>query len=151
MEAARFVEALERDLAQVAGFGDETTAAAAERLAVALRSAVGIRLLEALTEAALEVSAQLPGGHVEVRLAGQDPALVFVEEAEQPAAGPAADDDASARISLRLPESVKAAVEQAAARESLSVNSWIVRALARAIANPPSRGPGRRLTGFAES
>lgn len=151
MEMARFVEALERDLSQIAALGDETTAAAAERLAVALRTAVGARLLDALTEAALELNAQLRDGHVEVRLAGQDPALVYVEEREEPSAGPAADDGLTTRITLRLPEGLKAAVEEAAARESLSVNSWLVRALSRAVTSPPPRVPGSRLRGFAES
>ena len=38
-----------------------------------------------------------------------------------------------ARINLRLPEQLKAAAEQAAARERLSVNAWLVRAAAAAV------------------
>ena len=63
---------------------------------------------------------------------------------------PPADDALTARITLRLSESLKAQIDIAAARESLSVNSWIVRALARGLETRSVRA-GRRLTGFAES
>jgi hypothetical protein len=149
MEMARFIEALESDLAAVAAVGDEQTAAAAERVLQAIRGSVGLRLLDALGEAALEVSAQLPSGHVEVRLSGQDPALVYVGE-EEAAPEPAADDGLTARITLRLPESLKASIEAAAAREGVSVNSWLVRALSRGAAGPVQRS-SKRLRGFAQS
>ena len=112
-----------------------------------------MRLLDALGEIAVELSAQLPEGHVEVRMTGQDPNLVFVEgaEAAAPPSAPA-DDEASARITLRLPEGLKAGVEAAANRDGVSVNAWIVRALAREV-SAPTRGPrvGSRLSGFAKS
>jgi HicB family len=151
MQTAQYVDALLNDLAAIASVGDEATAAAAERLSQALRASVGLRLLDLLGEAALEVSGQLPSGHVEVRLAGQEPSLVYVEHEEAPA--PVAEDEgAGARITLRLPESLKAGVEAAAAREGLSVNSWIVRALKRGLDVPERRrGVGRRMTGYAES
>ena len=149
MEMARFIEALESDLAAVAAVGDEQTAAAAERVLQAIRGSAGLRLLDVLGEAALEVSAQLPSGHVEVRLAGQDPALVYVAE-EEAAPEPAAEDGLTARITLRLPEGLKASIEIAAAREGVSVNSWLVRALSRGIAGPVQRS-GKRLRGFAQS
>ncbi len=149
METARFVAALERDLAAVAAVGDEATVAAAERLIQAIRGSAGMRLLETLGEAALEISAQLPEGHVEVRLAGSDPQLVYVggEQAEAPVA---AEDGLTARITLRLSEHLKRELEAAATREGVSVNTWIVRALARAVTQPARRSRNR-LTGFAES
>jgi hypothetical protein len=149
MEMSRFIEALESDLAAVAAVGDEQTAAAAERVLQAIRGSAGLRLLDALGEAALEVSAQLPSGHVEVRLSGQDPSLVYVGEEEAPPE-PAAEDGLTARITLRLPESLKSSIEAAAAREGVSVNSWLVRALARGLAGPVQRS-GKRLRGFAQS
>jgi HicB family len=149
MEMARFIEALESDLAAVAAVGDEQTAAAAERVLQAIRGSAGLRLLDVLGEAALEVSAQLPSGHVEVRLAGQDPALVYVAE-EEAAPEPTVEDGLTARITLRLPEGLKASIEIAAAREGVSVNSWLVRALSRGIAGPVQRS-GKRLRGFAQS
>jgi HicB family len=153
MQTAPYVEALLADLTAIAAVGDDATAQAAARLAAALRASAGMRLLDVLSEAALELSGQLPGGHVEVRLAGQDPSLVYVEDEPAPTTAPGGGDDAlSVRITLRLPESLKAAVESAAARDGVSVNTWLVRALARAVSGWASRGgPGSRLQGFARS
>ncbi len=150
METARFVNALERDLAAVAAVGDDATAASAERLIQALRGSAGMRLLETLAEAALEISGQLPEGHVEVRLAGSDPELVYVGgEAAEPAV-PASEDGLTARISLRLPEGLKRDLEAAASRGGVSLNTWLVRALSRSTA-PPARRTGNRLTGYGRN
>jgi HicB family len=147
MEMARFVQGLEADLAAVAAVGDEQTAAAAERLIQAIRGSAGLRLLDAIGEAALEISGQLPAGHVEVRLSGQDPSLVYVGEPEsEPEA--TGDDGLTARITLRLPEQLKGQIEAAAAREGISVNSWLVRALGRSVA-PRAQRSSNRLQGFA--
>jgi HicB family len=150
METARFVEKLERDLASVAALGDDAVAEAAERLTQALRGSAGLRLMEALGEVALEISAQLPEGHVEVRLVGPDPELVYVpDEPGEPAPVPA-EDGLAARITLRLYESLKRELEAAAAREGVSLNTWLVRTLSRSTAPPPRR-TGRRLTGYAKN
>jgi hypothetical protein len=153
MQMAQFLESLEADLDRIASVGDDAVAQAAGRLSQALRASAGMRLLDALGEVALELSSQLPEGHVEVRMSGQDPNLVFVAEAE-PSTPPVAaqDEESSARITLRLPEGLKAGIEAAAGRDGVSVNAWIVRALAREVSAPP-RGPriGSRLSGFAKS
>jgi len=148
METAKFVEKLERDLASVAALGGDAVAEAAERLIQALRGSASLRLMETLGEAALEISAQLPEGHVEVRLAGSDPELVYV--AAEPAEVPAvpSEDGLTARITLRLPDSLKRELEAAAAREGVSLNAWLVRALSRSTAPPPRR-TSNRLTGYA--
>ncbi len=150
MELARHVEALQSDLAGIAAVGDEQTAAAAGRLIEAIRASAGLRLLDVLTEATLELSGQLPSGHVEVRLTGQDPALVYVEEESEAAPVSAAEEGMAARISLRLPEALKSSIEAAAAREGVSVNTWLVRALTRSVSGGVQRS-GKRLTGFAKS
>ena len=151
MQLQRFVDALQADLTAVAELGDEATSDAAGRLVVTLQASVGLRLLDALSEAALELNDKLPSGHVEVRLAGQDPELVFVgdEPEAAPAAGP--EDGHTARISLRLPETLKTAVESAAAREGVSVNTWIVRALTRSTTSATTVQSGNRLQGWARS
>lgn len=149
MQMAPYLEGLQSDLAAIAAIGDDATAAAAERLSQALRASAGLRLLDALTEAALELSSQLPSGHVEVRVTGQDPSLVFVEEEAEAAPAPA-EDSATARITLRLPDALKGSVEAAASREGLSVNTWLVRAIARSVSGTQPRS-GNRLTGFARS
>jgi hypothetical protein len=151
MDTTPYVDALLADLEAMAALGDETVADAARRLSQTLRSSAGLRLLDLLGEAALEVSGQLPSGHVEVRLAGQEPSLVFVEDEQStPTSAATAEDGMNARITLRLSEALKSSVEVAAAREGVSVNTWIVRALGRS-ASAPVRRVGRRLTGYGES
>lgn len=148
MQLQRFIDSLKADLTAVAELGDETTADAAGRLVLTLQASVGLRLLDALSEAVLELNEKLPAGHVEVRLTGQDPEFVYVsDEPEAPAA--AADEAFTARITLRLPEALKAGVEKAAAREGVSVNTWIVRALGRTSTSAPTQQSGNRLTGYA--
>jgi len=153
MQIDGYVHAIREDLARVAAVGDESTARAAELLSVALESSVGRRLLEALGEAALELSGQLDSGRIEVRFAGGDPELVYVrDEAEASAAEPA-DEAFTARITLRLPESLKVRLDGAAAQAGVSVNTWLVHALARALEpRVPSGGGSRhRLTGYGRS
>ena len=151
MQLSRFVEALTADLAAVAELGDERTAEAGRRLAVSLQASLGLQFLDALGEAARELSAQLPSGRIEVRVVGQDPELVYVgEDHVEPEPPLGGEDGFTARITLRLPEALKKGVEKAAEREGLSVNSWLVRAIARAVHGPAQRS-GKRLTGFAQS
>ena len=150
MQTQAYVDALLADLAAIAAVGDEAVADAAQRLSQALRASAGMRLLDLLGEAALELSEQLPEGHVEIRLAGQEPSLVYVEDEQAPAPAPTGEEGMTARITLRLTEALKATIEEAAAREGVSVNTWIVRALGRNT-SVPARRRGRRLTGYGES
>jgi len=151
MQTAQFVEGLQQDLRDLARIGGDDLVEAARRLEGAVRQAATLRLIDFLTEAALELSEQLPDGHVDVRIAGQEPQLVFVEEQapeQAPPAAPTADDE-QARITLRLPESIKTAIEAAAAAENVSVNAWLVRALQGALSSPGGRvqRSGKRITG----
>jgi hypothetical protein len=154
MQIDGYVQALREDLARVAAIGDESTARAAELLAVALESAIGRRLLEALGEAALELNSQLEDGRVEVRFAGGDPELVLVRDEAEAAVEPA-DEAFTARITLRLPESLKARLDTAAANHGMSVNTWLVQVLQRQLESRPSSGHAstsrRRLTGYGRS
>ena len=149
MQLSAHIDALLADLQAAGSLGDENIAQAAERLSEAIKGSARLRLLDLLSEATLEVSDQLPSGHVEIRLAGQDPSLVYVEEREtaEPAA---ADDGMTARITLRLPESLKVAIELAATKDGLSVNTWLVRALSGAVSRPSHRS-GRRLVGYGRT
>jgi hypothetical protein len=152
MQIDGYVQALREDLQRIAAVGDESTARAAELLSGALESSLGRRLQEALGEAALELSGQLDSGRIEVRIAGGDPELVFVHDEQAPAE--TAEEAFNARITLRLPESLKTRLEAAAAREGVSVNTWLVNALARAAEPRTPGGSGgsrRRLTGYGRS
>jgi hypothetical protein len=153
MKLSAHVEALIGDLEAVAAGGDDAVAQAVSRMTAALRASAGLRLLDALSEAVLELNSRFPSGRVEVRLDGRDPSLVLVEDEQaepQMGASPAAG---SARITLRLPESLKAEAEAAAVREGVSVNTWLVRAVARAAGGSSPRGGSSRgrLTGYGRS
>ena len=131
-------------------------------MSAALDPAIRLTLLELLAEAAGDVSRELAPGSVDVRLRGKDPELVVTRPPEAPATAPAAavqtaaptepdDESATFRTTLRLPERLKSRVEQAAAAEGVSVNSWLVRAVTTAL-EPDSRRPvprtGDRFTGW---
>lgn len=150
MEITIHVDAIRSELAVAASLGGEAVAEAGRRLADAVGPAVRLQLLDVLGQAALSLNGQLSSGHVEVRLAGREPDLVFVAEPVAPEEPPAPGDDLSARITLRLPEALKGHIETAANREGVSTNAWVVRALARAL-EPRSgaRRTGNRLQGFA--
>ena len=155
MQTANFVEALQRDIRELAQIGGDELVEAAQRLEGAVKQSATLRLIDLLTEAALELTEQLPNGHVDVRIAGQEPQLVFVEEqeaVEQPAP-PATGDDEQARITLRLPETLKVAIEAAATAEGMSVNAWLIRALQRSVSGGGGRAhrSGKRITGFSQA
>jgi hypothetical protein len=149
MNVAAFVEALQRDLEAVAGIGDDSVADAAGRISAALEPSLRLRLMDVLGEAAAELTNQLPNGHVEVRVTGGDPELVYVEE--QGAPMPSVEDALSARVTLRLPETLKSIIDAAAQDAGVSANTWLLQQISRR-ANPQRRGPGgRRLTGYGRS
>lgn len=153
METTTHVEALRADLLAIVG-ADEEAAVLADRMARALESSLQLRFLDALGEAAAELSEQLPAGHVEVRLAGRDVRLVVVTppEAPSPAAAPE-EDGGTARLTLRMPDAMKTRVEEAAEEEQLSVNAWLVRAIGTALERrlEPARKTRNRITGYATS
>jgi hypothetical protein len=153
MNLTPYVENLRRELAVAADAGGEDARVLAERLTAPLESALRLTLLEALSAAADEITRELAPGSAELRLrAGEPEFVVTAPAADEPAPEPVApplpdaDDGATARINLRLPEQLKAGVEQAASRERLSVNAWLVRAAGAALAQggdrPPRQGGG---------
>jgi hypothetical protein len=156
MELTQYVESLRRELTTAAEVGGEDARALAGRLLRPLDAAVRLTLLEALSDAADEISVELAPGSVDVRLRGGTagfvvtpppaPATPAADDAET---GPVevrlpvaeGDDAAMVRINLRLPANLKALIEDAAAGGGISVNAWIVRAAAAGLAND-----GRRAT-----
>ena len=149
MELTPYVESLRRELTTAAEVGGEDARALADRLLPSLDAAVRLTLLEALSSAAEELSAELATGSVDVRLRGGSAGFVVTPPPAEapPAAEPAdvrlplaeGDDAAMVRINLRLPANLKALIEDAAAAAGLSVNAWIVRASAAGLAKEDRR------------
>lgn len=154
MDLTPYAEDLRRQLTLAADAGGEDARLLAERLIAPLDSSVRLMLLDALSAAADEITRDLAPGSVELRLRAGEPEFVVTPAADDeptspaPAAlAPESEEGATARINLRLPEQLKAGVELAAGRERLSVNAWLVRALAAAVASEgrPTGARGGRL------
>lgn len=161
MNIGSYVESLQRQLLSAAASGGPETEEIAGRLAAALDAAARLAILDALTDAAGEITRDLAPGSVDVRLRGRD-----VEFAVTPAvapddarahATPAApvrevagsdtgedgDDATTSRTTLRLPDSLKARAEAAAAREGLSLNTWLVRSITASLEPTPAASEQR--------
>lgn len=165
MELRPYIDALRHELALAAAAGGDDARELAERLTAPLESAVRLALLDALSEAAAEITRDLAPGSVDLRLRNREPSFVVTPAPADPwSDGPAGspppgpvptpaplpgEDDATVRISLRLPETVKTRVEQAAARAGVSINTWLVRAAAAAADGDAGRPPAENATGGA--
>ncbi|WP_393916091.1 histidine kinase [Halostreptopolyspora alba] len=163
MDLMSYVDSLRRQLAAAAESGDEDVRAIAERLTTALEPAARLALLDALSDAADEITRDLAPGSVEVRLrGGHTDFIVTSPPADEPFEDggegdlgaaqhrpgdtapeiPESEDGGTSRVTLRLPDHLKPRVEEAASREGLSVNAWLVRAVAAAL-DSDARRPGR--------
>ncbi|GHA86127.1 toxin-antitoxin system HicB family antitoxin [Streptomyces termitum] len=171
MDLTPYVESLRRELAVAAEAGGDEARELAERLTAPLESAARLTMLNVLSAATDEITRELAPGSVDVRLRGLDPDFVVTRPpvdsgapaapapAPEPLAAPAlpeGDEGGVARVNLRLPAHLKARAEEAANREGLSVNAWLVRAVTAAVdgggARPrPAEKPrtlGQSITGW---
>ena len=138
MDLEHYVTDLRRQLAAVAETGGDEARSLAERLATSLDASARLVLLEALSEAAGEITREIAPGSVELRLRGRDPEFAvtrapepaFAEVADAAPAPDVTDDASTSRTTLRLPDQLKVRVEKAAAEDGLSLNTWLVRAIA---------------------
>jgi hypothetical protein len=146
MNLESYVDSLRHQLSVAAEAGGEDARALAERLTAPLDSAIRLVLLEALSAAADEITRDLAPGSVDVRLRGLNPSFVvtppptedaFADTTDPrpppPVARTDGDEGGTSRINLRLPDSLKVRAEEAADKEGLSVNTWLVRAVAGAL------------------
>ena len=169
MNLTRYVDALQHQLVTAAEAGGTEAREIAQRLTAPLDAAVRLILLDALSVAAGEISAELAPGSVDVRLRGGDPEFV-VAVPELAAGAPASasgvtgraiapspvggDEGTTTRTTLRLPDHLKTRVESAAARDGVSVNTWLVRAAAAALepgaelSVRTEQRSGKRITGW---
>jgi hypothetical protein len=172
-----YVESIHQQLMTAAGAGGDDARVLAERLTAPLDAALRLALQDALAAAAEEITTELAPGSVELRLRGREPEFVVTPPPAEPPAGQPADTgqpdflndpipagapatpaaDEVSRINLRLPDQLKVRVEQAASREGLSVNTWLVRAATAALdrtdtgrrREPRAPQGGQRHTGWA--
>jgi hypothetical protein len=163
MDLAPYLDQLRQGLAVAGQAGGDDARALAERLTAPLESTARLAFLEALSAAADEITRDLAPGSVEIRLRGREAEFVVTPpppadfEFGQPAAAvpppspvpQEAEDGGTSRVTLRLPEHLKPRIEEAAGREGLSVNAWLVRAVSAALdpveARRPGRAPGQSL------
>ncbi len=145
MDLQPYVDAVRHELGVAAAAGGPDAEALAERLTAPLESAIRLALLEALSEAAGQITRDLAPRSVDVRLRGRDPEFtvssVVEELPDAPAViGPESDDDGGTwRVTLRLPENLRSGVDAAARADGLSVNAWLVRAAAAAVGSNSAR------------
>jgi hypothetical protein len=160
MDLRVYVDDLHRQLAVAAEAGGDDARALAERLVAPLDAAIRLTLQEVLAAAAEEITLELAPGSVELRLRAAGPEFVVTPapaDLPDPPVPSEGEEGAMSRINLRLPDHLKARIEQAAGHEGLSVNAWLVRAAAAALertgqARPPERRSGQgaqRYTGWA--
>jgi hypothetical protein len=150
MQLDSHIQAIQQELAATGALGDEAAAETARRLGEALASTLHLHLLDILGEAALEITGQIEPGRVEVRLAGRDPELVVIADETPDTSQYGFGEEASGRITLRLPESLKTGIEAAADREGISTNAWLVRTIARTLEQRPARKSRNRMQGYAQ-
>ena len=156
MDLTPYLEALSADLVAAAAPGGTETARAAQLLGHSLEASARLAMLEVLSDAAAEITTRLSEASVEVRLRGREADLVVNQTAavREEQAAPVVDGGDLTRLTLRMPEALKTHVEQMAAAEGISVNSWLVRAVTAAVqrpAGPPPSSGGKRITGFAQA
>ncbi|MER6564466.1 hypothetical protein ABT300_43515 [Streptomyces sp. NPDC001027] len=162
MDLTPYVDSLRRELAVAAQAGGDEARELAERLTAPLESATRLTMLNVLSAAMDEITRDLAPGSVDVRLRGLDPDFVVTPPpayggaaAEpampaEPLGAPASadlDEGGTARVNLRLPAHLKTRAEEAAARDGLSVNAWLVRTVSVALdGGTRSRAPERAQT-----
>ena len=157
MDLQPYVDAVRHELNEAAAAGGAEAQALADRLSATLESATRLALLEALSAGVEEITSELAPRSVEVRLRGRDPEFVVSAPVDEPSAREpfdvafGDDDGGTWRITLRLPESLRAAVEAATRHDQSSLNAWLVRAVAAAVQSKAGRaapGNARQVTGW---
>ena len=168
MDLSNYLRGVRDGVDNAAALADEDTKQVAARLATSVESSVQLALIEALADAANEISAELAPGSVGMTMRGltpeftvnlpdRAPEATYLEPspADEPNEAEGADgdedDDTTVRFSLRLPKWAKDKADKRAAEEGVSTNTWLAERVIRELskrgrpAGPPRRpdfGPG---------
>jgi len=155
MNMTPYVEMLESRLAAAAAVGDEDTRRVASALADALDAGARLAIMAALSEFAGEVTAALEDRAVEARLDGTEVLAAVAEHPDRIRHDTdigLPDGGDTSRVTLRLPDGLKIRAGEAAAREGLSLNAWLARAVQDALrTTSPMPSGGTRLRGWVEA
>src|SRR5437762_6751222 len=130
MDLTPYLTSLREDLTTTASAGDEDTRRAAALLAAAIEPAARLAIMHALSDLAAEVTAQLDGTVVDVRLDGRDVQVAVThatpepEDTPPPPPPPPGGESAEniSRMTLRMFEELKAKAESEAAAQGVSLN-----------------------------
>nr|WP_042185696.1 toxin-antitoxin system HicB family antitoxin [Kibdelosporangium sp. MJ126-NF4]CEL16830.1 FIG00994645: hypothetical protein [Kibdelosporangium sp. MJ126-NF4]CTQ91942.1 FIG00994645: hypothetical protein [Kibdelosporangium sp. MJ126-NF4] len=144
MDLTPYIDSLREDLATTASAGDEQTRRAAGVLSAALEPALRLAFMNALSDAAAEITAALDDHVVEVKLAGKDVQVVVTptrtksepeHEQTPPPPPPGGENSAEniSRMTLRMFEQIKSQAEQAAASQGVSLNTFVSQAVQGAL------------------
>jgi hypothetical protein len=161
------VHQVQQQLTAAAALGDDRVREVAAALTAAASPAIQLAVMSALSAAADEITTALldaPGSPaVAVRLDADEVRVEVSMPPPQPQPAQRGEDgEATARISLRLSDALKAEVEAAAARQHVSVNTWLVQAAALALSTqsaqstpgptgwPPAHASSHRVTGWID-
>ncbi|WP_133617499.1 toxin-antitoxin system HicB family antitoxin [Leucobacter luti] len=163
MDLMPHIAALQHQFLLSAAASGEEAQALAERLLLPLEAATRLTMLDALSEASEEITTELAPGSVDARLRGRDIEFVVVAPSDLGGGSAAADhsdvgpsahagpiepavaadsadtaDATAVRTTLRIPESLKAQAELAAAAAGISLNTWLIRSIATALQPIPA-------------
>jgi hypothetical protein len=152
MQLTPYLEAVARDLDRATALADEQTRELTHRVAAVIEPGLRLAMVQLLSDVAAQLTAELDGPVITIRMEGRDPSWYIVRDEGTPVAHDAerGDDDNSARVTVRLPEAVKKRAEAAAQIAGQSLNTWIVQALRRVTTTETtSHRSSRRISGWA--
>lgn len=136
MQLAHAITNLETAVETQLAVAGAEVAEAGTRLMAALRPAIRQSMMEVVAMAVSEISSQLEGQNIDIKLVDGDPELAVSEDpathqATPPPGFSVSDDADEARITVRLPSYLKDLITAEAESAGDSVNSYVVEVLGR--------------------
>jgi hypothetical protein len=151
MQTSWFTETLRSDLEAVGSMGSDKAMKVADRMITVALPLAKARMLEAMSMALTELSGVLGIERIDLRVSGDDVTFVPAEPVMVTRTVEQSADQA--RFSLRLPDDLKARIDERAAAEGTSTNTWMVRALETTVGRGAAHHSprNRRLSGYGQA